>query len=201
MPTQIHPVWLHRAIVFVTFCGLIATACCPPYCDGIPVTETPQPGTSVGEASATETSTSEEPEAVIPEPEEASGMTPRAWHSMFDQSAYEEIIAQTSVVIETAAISRFYAEARLYRGLAEVYRNGDLDSARNDLAIAEELMDQLTSVDPKTEKTLLFLGKMVLNAKLGADEVAKQYREKAIELAPDQRELIEEEFMRAIEGH
>ncbi len=122
---------------------------------------------------------------------------PAAYQKSLDQGDYKLIVDQTSRVIAAGEGTKFYAEARLYRGLARLRLGDDPKAARDDLDAAEKSIDQLTSVDKTQEQLLLFRGQMVVRAKLGDKLAAEQYRVQAIKLAPDQQNAIQSEFENA----
>ena len=122
---------------------------------------------------------------------------PAAYQKSLDQKEYKLIIEQTSRVIAAGENTQFYAEARLYRGLARLGLGEDPKAVRDDLDIAEKFIDQLTNVDKTQEQLLLFRGQMVVRAKLGDRPAAEQYRDQAIKLAPDQQKAIQGQFENA----
>lgn len=123
--------------------------------------------------------------------------SPVVWQMDLDQGQYDRVIEGTSQVIAEGEGAEYYAEARLYRGLAELARGGDLRAVEADLDTAEKLIHELTTVDKTQEQALLLRGQMTIRARLGDIGAAENYRDQAIELAPDQREAILEEFERA----
>src|SRR5262249_17897531 len=100
----------------------------------------------------------------------------------------------TSQVIRTGEGAGFYAEARLYRGVAELKRDKNLDEAQADLTIAEKHSDQLTTVDKTQEHVLLYRAQMVIRTKRNDTDAAQAYMNKAIALDPKQTQAIKAEF-------
>ena len=62
---------------------------------------------------------------------------------------------------------------------------------------AEANLDKLATVDQKKEHTLLFRGLMVYHAKSGDLALAEEYMNRAIELSPEQKDLILKEYEEA----
>ena len=120
------------------------------------------------------------------------------WDQQYEEQKYDTVIEQTSQVIEKGESADYYAEARLYRGLAQLRLGQALEAARTDLDIAEQSVDQLTSVDKTREQVLLYRGQMVVRARLGDIEAAQKYRDRAIEIAPEQKDDILKEFENAV---
>ncbi|MEW6402659.1 MAG: hypothetical protein AB1649_12720 [Chloroflexota bacterium] len=120
--------------------------------------------------------------------------SPMSWDPLLDEADYETIIAETNSVIEKGEGTEFYAEARLYRGLALLKSGGDLEDTKADLEFAQTQFDTLNSVDLKKEQTLLLRGLMVTYTKLGDIGLAEEYKGRAIELSPEQSDIILREF-------
>ncbi len=123
--------------------------------------------------------------------------TPANWQPWVEEGNYEKVIKETSQVIAQGETALFYAEARLYHGFSTVKINGNLDEAKADLDIAESRIEELSTVDATKEQVLLFRGLMIVNVKFGNFEAADSYRDKAIELAPDQKDIILQEYEEA----
>jgi tetratricopeptide (TPR) repeat protein len=125
--------------------------------------------------------------------------TPEIWDNFYQEGNYKTVIEQASQVVEAGPETEFYAEAVLYLGLAELRRDGgDLEVTLDYLSEAERLVDDLTTIDAKYERPLLYRGLMVTYAKLGDIDKAEMYLELAIEEVPAQREEILQEFKDAI---
>jgi len=116
------------------------------------------------------------------------------WLASLEQGSYATVTEETTKVIDEGEQAEFYAEARLYRGLAQLRADKDPGSALADLRIAEELIDRLKTIDPTREQVLLYRGLMVALARLGQIDEAAGYRDQAVELAPEQQEAIFKEF-------
>ena len=122
---------------------------------------------------------------------------PSQWQSLVEQGNYDQVIKETTMVIEQGETASFYAEACLYRGFSTVKINGYLDEAKADLETAEARIEELTTVDATKEQVLLFRGLMIVNVKFGDFEAADAYFYKAIELAPEQEDMILREYEEA----
>ena len=85
------------------------------------------------------------------------------WPALFEREAFDELIAETEAVIAQGEGAGFYAEAQLFRGLAELGKEGDTKVAQTHLKIADENSAQFTTATQK----LLLTGKTILEAKLG----------------------------------
>jgi hypothetical protein len=123
--------------------------------------------------------------------------SPTQWQISVEEGNYEQVIKETTVVVEQGESTSFYAEACLYRGFSTVKINGNLDQANADLGIAESRIKELSTVDATKEQVLLFRGLMIVNVKFGNFEAADAYLYKAIELAPDQKDMIQKEYEEA----
>jgi tetratricopeptide (TPR) repeat protein len=123
--------------------------------------------------------------------------TPMSWQPLVEEENYDQVFKETSEVIAQGESAQYYAEARLYHGFSTVKLNGNLDEAKADLEIAESRIEELSSVDATTEQVLLFRGLMIVNVKFGDFETADAYLYKAIELAPDQKDMIIKEYEEA----
>ena len=110
---------------------------------------------------------------------------------------FEAAAGKASAVIQEGPEQDAYAEAFLFRAVAELALDGDLEQAAGDLAEAERLVDRLTQIDPRAEQGLLLRAQMVLNLQLDQRDAAERYREMALRLAPDQASLIDREFQEA----
>ena len=121
------------------------------------------------------------------------------WDDAIQQGDYAQVLEEATKIIEQGPEAEFYAEANLYAGVAEVKREGDLDLALSYLDTAEALSDQLTTIDPTYELTLLYRGKMVIFAKFGDIETATKYLELAVELSPELEAEIRQEFEDALQ--
>lgn len=116
------------------------------------------------------------------------------WQAQIDAGKNAEVIQETTKVIQAGKEAPEYAQALLYRGVAE-FRLGDLKSARDDLTRAQDLSSRMS----KAEQTLLFRTQMVVLAKLGDKMGAEQAFQKAIEIAPeDQKDAIRKEYENAL---
>ncbi len=126
-----------------------------------------------------------------------SNFTPMNWQPLVEEENYDQVLKETSEVIAQGESALYYAEARLYRGFSTVKLNGNLDEAKADLDIAESRLKELSTVDATKEQVLLFRGLMIVNVKFGDFEAADAYLYKAIELAPDQKDMIIKEYEEA----
>ncbi len=124
-------------------------------------------------------------------------LTPANWQPWLEQGNYEQIIKETTEVIGQGETAQYYAEALLYRGFATVKINGNLDEAKADLDLAESRILELNTVDAALEQTLLFRGLMIINVRFGQLEAADAYLNKAVELAPDQKDMLQKEYEEA----
>jgi tetratricopeptide (TPR) repeat protein len=123
--------------------------------------------------------------------------TPESWQPLLEEGNYEQVIKETDAVIGGGESAPYYAEAQLYRGFSTVKINGNLDEAKSDLEIAESRLEELSTVDATKEQVLLFRGLMIINVKFGNFEIADSYFNKAIELMPDQKDMIIKEYEEA----
>lgn len=120
--------------------------------------------------------------------------TAQHWADQIDAGKNTEVIEETTKVIQAGKEASQYAQALLYRGVAE-FKLDDLKSARDDLASAQDLSDQLS----KDEQLLLFRTQMVALAKLGDKTGAEQAFQKAYAIAPaDQQDAILREYENAL---
>ena len=122
--------------------------------------------------------------------------TPAAqyWASQIEAGNNAEVIQETTEVIQVGEDAPEYAQALLYRGIAE-FNLGDLESARNDLASAQVLSDRMS----EDEQLRLFRTHMVVLAKLGDKTGAEQAFQNALALAPaDQQDAIRMEYENAL---
>ncbi len=124
-------------------------------------------------------------------------LTPTNWQPWVEQGNYEQVIKETTEVIGQGESAQYYAEALLYRGFSTVKVNGNLEEARADLEMAEVRIGELTTVDAVREQALLFRGLMIVNVKFGNFETADAYFNKAVELVPDQKDMIQKEYEEA----
>jgi tetratricopeptide (TPR) repeat protein len=124
-------------------------------------------------------------------------LTPQNWQPWIEEGSYDAVIQETTEVIGQGESALYYAEARLYRGFSTVKVNGNLEEAKADLEIAESRLGELSTVDATKEQVLLFRGLMIVNVKFGNIEIADAYLYKAIELAPDQKDMILQEYEEA----
>ena len=116
------------------------------------------------------------------------------WKAQIDAGKYAEVVQATTKVIQAGKDAPEYAQALLYRGVAE-FKLGDLKSARDDLTRGQDVSSRMT----KDEQTLLFRTQMVVLAKLGDKKGAEQAFQKAIEIAPeDQKDAIRKEYENAL---
>lgn len=122
---------------------------------------------------------------------------PVNWQIGVEEQNYEQVIKETTEVINQGETAPYYAEARLYRGFSTVKINGNLDEAKADLDIAESRIEELNTVGPTTEQVLLFRGLIIVHVRFGDYETADMYLNKAIELAPDQADMIQKEYEEA----
>jgi tetratricopeptide (TPR) repeat protein len=129
---------------------------------------------------------------------------PQTWNEMFEAGNCKDLLPETTAVIRSGPQAEYYAEALLYRGLANQCV-GNLEAAIEDLSAAERLSDQLVSVDERLEMRLLLRGQMTARARLGVMqgdpgliEEAEKYRDGAVEMFPEARESIEREFQDAL---
>lgn len=114
------------------------------------------------------------------------------WRDQLASGQFEEVIASTDEII-TNPESPDYAEAFLFRGLAELGISED-QAAYEHLILAEELQADLITFDQDRELALLYRGLMVAAARLGEIDQAEAYRAQAIELTPEQADIINQEF-------
>ena len=124
-------------------------------------------------------------------------LTPVNWQPWVEEGNYDQVLKETSEVIAQGETALYYAEARLYHGFSTVKVNGNLDEAKADLDIAESRIKELSTVDATKEQVLLFRGLMIVNVKFGDFETADSYLYKAIELAPDQQDMLIKEYEEA----
>ena len=113
----------------------------------------------------------------------------------YEEEDYDDVIHNANFVLERAADDSDIRFGHLYRGLAELGRRGETEAALADLQKAEEQLDQFEV----EEQVLLFRGLMIAYRRLGDDELAAKYRDSALEMAPDQEELIEKEYEGAVQ--
>ena len=124
-------------------------------------------------------------------------LTPNNWDPWLEEGSYDQIMQETSQVILEGESAQYYAEARLYRGMAILRSNGNIEEAKADLDIAESRIDELNTVDGIKEQVLLFRGQMIINVKFGNFEAADSYRDRAIEMAPELEDVILQEYEEA----
>jgi tetratricopeptide (TPR) repeat protein len=116
------------------------------------------------------------------------------WASQIDAGKNAEVVLEASKVIQAGREAPQYAQALLYRGMAE-FKLGDLKSARDDLVRAQDLSDRLS----KDEQLRLFRSQMMVLAKLGDKAGAEQSFQKALAIAPaDQQDAIRREYENAL---
>jgi tetratricopeptide (TPR) repeat protein len=116
------------------------------------------------------------------------------WANQIDAGNNAEVIQETTEVIQAGEEAPQYAQALLYRGVAE-FNLGDLESAQDDLASAQDLSDRMS----KDEQLRLFRTQMMVLAKLGDKTGAEQAFQKALTLAPaDQQDEIRSEYENAL---
>ena len=115
---------------------------------------------------------------------------PSEWATKIESGNNAEVIEETTEIIQAGENEPLYGQALLYRGIAE-FNLGNLESAREDLARAQELTDRLL-----TEEQLdLFRTQMVVLAKLGDRDGAEQAYQNALAIAPaDQQDEIRGEY-------
>jgi tetratricopeptide (TPR) repeat protein len=124
-------------------------------------------------------------------------LTPINWQPLVEEENYDQVFKESSEVIAQGETAKYYAEARLYHGFSTLKINGNLDEAKADLEFAESRLEELSSVDAMKEQVLLFRGLMIVNVKFGNFETADTYLYRAIELAPDQQDMIIKEYEEA----
>ena len=120
--------------------------------------------------------------------------TPQAapvdWANQIDVGENAAVIEETTEIILAGEEQPLYAQALLYRGVAE-FNLDNLESASDDLASAQVLSDRLSN----DEQLQLFRTQMVVLAKLGDQNGAEQAFQNALAIAPaDQQDEIRSEY-------
>ncbi len=170
--------WQFSTILFALIGGAVLTACCPyppgdPRCLSQPTYAAPSPTP----------------------PSQSSNSAPTQWQNETGAGQYAQVIEGTTQVIAAGKDAKYYTQARLYRGLAEFKRNGDLKAARDDLAIAKEGRRALSA----EEQLLLFRTQMAVLAKLGDTAGARTALNDALGIAPPaQQDAIRKEYDNAL---
>jgi tetratricopeptide (TPR) repeat protein len=117
------------------------------------------------------------------------------WANQLEAGKNAEVVKETTEVIQAGKDTPQYTQALLYRGMAE-FNLGDLESARNDLASAQELSGQMSN----DEQFRLFRTQMVVLVKLGDQTGAEQAFQKALAIAPaDQQDALRKEYENALQ--
>ena len=120
------------------------------------------------------------------------------WDNLYQEGAYENLLQETSLILEQGPDGEFFAEANLYAGLAELKLKGDPELALSYLDEAEKRSSELISLDQTYELTLLFRGKMVALVYLGDLKSARIYRQMAVDMSPELEDEINKEFEDAL---
>ena len=127
-------------------------------------------------------------------PEPSFLIEPSQWQNGIAHGQFDEVIQGASSVIDQGSSAKYYAEARLYRGLALLHLGKDFQAAQADFEAANGLVDQLNTIDQKQEQLTLLTSQMIVNVRLGNQLAAETFRRKAIDFAPDQADTINEQF-------
>ena len=128
----------------------------------------------------------------------ATEPTPYSVHSLdnaYQEGNFKQVIQEADYLVNLGPSSTQYAEARLYRGLAELCKEGNTELAKANLAVAEGLSSNLETIDQDYELTLLYRGQMVVNLHTGNIPAAEQYYKQALQLSPDMQEVIMQEYV------
>lgn len=116
------------------------------------------------------------------------------WAKQIDAGEYDKVIQGTTKVIQAGKQASEYAQALLYRGVAE-FNLGDLKSAQDDLANAQELSKGMS----KDEQLRLFRTQMVVLARLGDIPAAELAFKEALTIAPPElQDAIRSEYEKAL---
>jgi tetratricopeptide (TPR) repeat protein len=124
---------------------------------------------------------------------------PSRWNDFLDKGKFDEIIEETTTIIDRGPETQYFAEAHLYRGVATLQLAGDPANAHEDLNIAENHIEELITIDVSLEKELLFLNQAIALEKLGEVERANFYLEEAKKLNYTNPNVIDSEFKDASE--
>lgn len=115
------------------------------------------------------------------------------WRDDLKAGDSEQVLASTTETIDAGEEAEFYAEAFLFRGVAQLVL-GENDASLEDLLQAEERQDQLITIDAAGETLLLYRALMVVYARLDDMDTAGMYQGMALELAPDMESVIQREL-------
>lgn len=114
-------------------------------------------------------------------------LLPTSWDESLTSGEYQTIIDETQGIIEQGEEAEFYADALLYRGMAEL-RTGNIEEASRYLDMAEQYSEKFTNGNYELGR--LYQGKMIVSAVFGDIDLAMMFRDRAIEYAPDLRDEI-----------
>ncbi len=127
--------------------------------------------------------------------EEPTHYSIQSLDSAYQQGNFQQVIEEADYLVNMGPSSVHYAEARLYRGLAELCKEGNAELAKANLAVAEDLSANLRTIDQEYELTLLYRGQMVVNLHFGDITTAERYYKQALQLSPDMQEVIVQEYV------
>ncbi|MBN2502869.1 MAG: hypothetical protein JXB38_18965 [Anaerolineales bacterium] len=113
----------------------------------------------------------------------------------YQKGNFQQVIEEADYLVNMGPSSTQYAEARLYRGLAELCKEGNTELAKANLAVAEDLSTSLGTINQEYELTLLYRGQMVVNLHFGDMTAAERYYKQALQLSPDMQEVIIQEYV------
>ena len=128
----------------------------------------------------------------------AADPTPYSVHSLdnaYQQGNFMQVIQEADYLVNLGPSHTQYAEARLYRGLAELCKEGDTELAEANLSVAEGLSTSLETIDQGYELTLLYRGQMVVKLHQGNIPAAEEYYKQALQLSPDMQDVIMQEYV------
>jgi tetratricopeptide (TPR) repeat protein len=107
-----------------------------------------------------------------------------------------EAITKLNAVVKSTNDPQVLAPAQFCLGLA--YLNlGELESAKASLRYAENNQSQLPADSRRELTALVFRGRMLIAAEQGDQEEGQRYLNMAAELAPDQRQALQQELNQA----